>query len=614
MRKRKDYRLPPRPAHLSEVGKPEDLVVNFLGPTGALVQTLDFSEHMGRPRLMADLAFALRHHLADKSRASWERSPHALARFFRFLDQHDPAREAILSARDVDSATLWAYTGWLDRQSLSKSSQATVWEDLKPAFAWLLRRRPDLVQPGLELPYNPFPHRRLEARPPPALAREEINAVLAACRTDIEASWADFQSGRALVAAAAPKISACTKATDLDLRDLGVLLAVAMERYGGLLPMECRPRQGDEMHWRVCGAVDAHGGLRRLYRFLHAAPDTLAPYMVAIAAQAFANPEALRNMRRDCMSDDLLLAGRVHVRWIKGRAGNGRIGQEQVGKGQAGKERRSFLRNRSMSVPNLIDRVLALTAPLVPHAPPEERDRLFLVGEVSSSRRVGLVHRKGTSLLQRFVARHDLRDRRGGPLRLAFAFLRPTGLTLAHAALGHDVVKTQALANHADPNTTWRYVAQAVIRAEQEVGLAKLQGRFVEAVRDGGGLAKRAGRVEDGVEIDARNATASGFVCADPLSGIAPGQRKGRLCTAWLGCFTCPNAVIPLEADTLARLLRMRVALADARAGMALDRWRLLYAPKLEIIERDILPRFPADVHAAAVAMVGRMPPPPPIE
>jgi hypothetical protein len=100
--------------------------------------------------------------------------------------------------------------------------------------------------------------------------------------------------------------------------------------------------------------------------------------------------------------------------------------------------------------------------------------------------------------------------------------------------------------------------------------------------------------------ISAQNATASGFICADPLAGIAPGQSKGKLCTAWLGCFTCPNAVIPLEVDTLARLIRMRDALSEARARLAPDRWRLLYAPKLEILERDVLPRFPTDIHAAA--------------
>jgi hypothetical protein len=135
-------------------------------------------------------------------------------------------------------------------------------------------------------------------------------------------------------------------------------------------------------------------------------------------------------------------------------------------------------------------------------------------------------------------------------------------------------------------------------------------------VRRGGELARQGDRADQalGAEIDARNATASGFLCRDPLAGIAPGQRKGKLCTAWLGCFTCRNAVIPREAETLARILRTRLELVEARPRMVLDRWQLLYAPQLEIIERDILTEFPADVRAAAEAMMDRVPTPPPIE
>jgi hypothetical protein len=65
--------------------------------------------------------------------------------------------------------------------------------------------------------------------------------------------------------------------------------------------------------------------------------------MIAIGAQIYGNPEALRVLRRDCMSEHLLLDGRVVVGWRKGRANR--------------EQRRSFLRDRSFSVPHLIDHV-----------------------------------------------------------------------------------------------------------------------------------------------------------------------------------------------------------------------------------------------------------------
>ncbi|GAA3273985.1 hypothetical protein [Sphingomonas yabuuchiae] len=96
------------------------------------------------------------------------------------------------------------------------------------------------------------------------------------------------------------------------------------------------------------------------------------------------------------------------------------------------------------------------------------------------------------------------------------------------------------------------------------------------------------------------------------MGGAAEGQRAGQLCTAWLGCFTCQNAVIPLDVEMLVRLNATRSALIDARNGMVPGRWRLLYAPKLEILERDILPRFPDTLHDAAVDRA--LPVLPPIE
>ncbi len=606
MRKRKDYKLPPQPAHLLVASRPEDLVLNFLDPTGVLEQSIDLSRLTGRPRLVADLAFALRHHLADKSRHTRSKVRTHLRRFFEFLDHHDPSHARIVSARDVDHATLQAFVAWLGSRRMIRGAQATVWTTLKMAIAWLQRYRPDLVRSDLVLPFNPFPHRSRGNRPRPALARGEIEAVLKACRQDIEASWADFQRGRELLADAANMFRP-GEPTRRDLFDLGALLAVLAQQHGGLLPEDGKLLAGDILSRRVRQAVTHHGGAERISRFLHATPESLLPYMIAIGAQLFVNAEALRTMRRDCASEDPLLEWLVHVTWSKGRAG--RV------------QRRCFRRDRGMSVPNLIDRVLALTAPLVPHAAAEDRGKLFLAlvrrGRRLSSSRVAPTPCRA-DVVRRFIARHGLVDRRGEPLHLTLAFLRPTGLTQAHARLGHDLSKTRLLGNHADLDLTAHYVEQPVIQAEQTAMFTRLQERFVEAVRAGGSRLEFEGADEETEppeeKIDARNATASGFVCRDPLSGVAPGQRKGKLCTAWLGCFTCPNAVIPREAETLARILRTRRALAEAQTRVATDRWRLLYAPQLEIIERDILPEFPADVHVAATAMVDLLPPLPPIE
>jgi hypothetical protein len=52
----------------------------------------------------------------------------------------------------------------------------------------------------------------------------------------------------------------------------------------------------------------------------------------------------------------------------------------------------------------------------------------------------------------------------------------------------------------------------------------------------------------------------------------------------------------------------------DARAMMSAERWRVLYAPKLEILERDVLPRFPDELITEATHLVSGLAPLPPIE
>jgi hypothetical protein len=132
----------------------------------------------------------------------------------------------------------------------------------------------------------------------------------------------------------------------------------------------------------------------------------------------------------------------------------------------------------------LIEQVLAMTAALIPHARPEDRDRLFLIDNMNSSRIVGVIPNYLVSAhVRRFVKRHDLRDDLGRPLQLSIAALRASGLTLAHERLGHDILKTQALANHATPDTTQRYVDRPLVRQAQAIAVGALQARFVEIVR-----------------------------------------------------------------------------------------------------------------------------------
>jgi hypothetical protein len=100
-----------------------------------------------------------------------------------------------------------------------------------------------------------------------------------------------------------------------------------------------------------------------------------------------------------------------------------------------------------------------------------------------------------------------------------------------------------------------------------------------------------------------------GFDCKDPFAGVAPSTQRGELCTNFMGCFTCPNAIIPSDPGTVARLLQARDHLQAAAATLHPARWEAVYAPQLRILEEDILPRFGALELAAGKPLLDRLPP-----
>jgi hypothetical protein len=106
-----------------------------------------------------------------------------------------------------------------------------------------------------------------------------------------------------------------------------------------------------------------------------------------------------------------------------------------------------------------------------------------------------------------------------------------------------------------------------------------------------------------------RGVTLFGFDCKDPFAGIAPGTRQGDLCVNFMGCFTCPNAVITPDPMSLARLLQARDHLRAAAATLYPARWEVLYAPQLRILEEDILPRFGSRELDAGQRLQAQLPP-----
>ncbi|MGH8290536.1 MAG: hypothetical protein ACREV7_16215 [Steroidobacteraceae bacterium] len=344
--------------------------------------------------------------------------------------------------------------------------------------------------------------------------------------------------------------------------------------------------------------VGGSGCRQDIEQYLYPSREGILPYYLAILIHTAGNPAAIATLECDCLQPIPLLEDREILIWAKPRAGRA--------------QRRSFRSTDAFEPPALVREIREWTSRLRPHVRASQRNRLFLAKSVYGIRALALMHLHAP--LKRFRARHNLPA-------FAFSSIRPSVLTAFYQASG-DIRQVMAVANHLSLSTTIEYIDVPQVEAQNRTRIAALQSAFLKHLFrpphtvDSDEQSSRSSPSDSQRETPPPSGTVVsmfGFDCKDPYAGIAPGTRRGELCTNFLGCLTCPNAIIADDARTLARLLQARDHLRGAAADVHPARWQALYEPQLRILEEDLLPRFSAHERAAAEPLRATLPPLPPL-
>lgn len=211
--------------------------------------------------------------------------------------------------------------------------------------------------------------------------------------------------------------------------------------------------------------MQLYGRQRGFARHFHLVTETLVPFYIALAIQTAANPDPLRLILRDCLVPHPLEEERVFIEWLKPKTG-GRIQRMQ---------RRSFDRRRARSAPRLVEMLLEMTAPLLPHVGMQDRERLFLIRRMGATQARGHRHLAGVigwetlaHAIDRFIvlsneriaawnAAHPERPRRRLPDFSAGLF-RGSVATAHYEASDGDILAPKAVLNHASVATTSAYI------------------------------------------------------------------------------------------------------------------------------------------------------------
>ena len=527
------------------------------------------------------LADAFWHHFGTRPHRTVLTHWAHLKMFGRFVAES----AALRALPELDGRLVSRYIEWLNRQCRpsgtpwTKSTRAGAYTTLRKLLQWLERCRPGVLPP-IEYPFNPFPWRNRDTGRFARLSAAQLRTLLRACERDIAAARERRARG------AAAREAARSGSVDPSAQ-LGALLEELELEHAGLVPgRDLLKRAGYHPLQR---RLTQQGGARGVEPYLHPTANTLLPYYLAILIHTGGNPDAIVELSCDCLQPLPLLADREMLVWAKRRAGS--------------VQRRAFGSSNSFEPPTLVRELLAWSAGLRRHAPPAARDALFLFKGV---RGVSAF----TSVVAKQVIRRDF-EVRHRLAHFALASIRPSVLGSFYRASGN-LHQVKRLANHAQISTTIRYVESPAAQAEHQIRVASLQSAFMGHIERDVALASAHRRVP---EPSARSVPPGpavsmfGFDCKDPLAGLAPGTHRGELCTSFLGCFTCPNAVITPDPASLARLLQARDHLRQAARTVHPARWEALYAPPLRILEQDLLPRFAAADLAAAEPLCATLSP-----
>ena len=323
----------------------------------------------------------------------------------------------------------------------------------------------------------------------------------------------------------------------------------------------------------------------------------LIPFMVIIAARTGINPRALYGLQRDCLSPHEIDENLFYCTWDKPRAGKQ---QRQLHRAD---------RRNQMGVVELVQFLCQFTEPLASAADPPERDQLFLYFSPNAALKCRLISPgtrsagNFTTCIAEFINRHRL-------ARFTLVNIRPTAATQLYLETGGNLRKVQQFLQHAHLRTTVKYLLNHITEPFNARAIQKAQERMIERV-----TVIPEKRVLGVARLDLPKAQAQKIVagrfdtgcgtCRNPYDSPQPGEERGRPCTSFHACFSCPNGLWFLE--DLPQVIATRDRLRSLKIEMRREDWERVYGEGVRIIEEQIIAAFrPEQVKAAEAKTNGQ--------
>lgn len=500
--------------------------------------------------------------IIESQRASWIQ----IKRFGCFV------AERFGSPERLPQDCLSEFDSWMETQGLSIKSIGSTHNTVVRMLQWCLRNTPKAVHSNTVLFRLPLAALAKKSGDRSGIVPDEplLRRILAACYTEIDENEKRIYAVRQLPLSPEPN-------------ELADLLLRLLQYGGGVLAnrKQCNSTQDGQTVLRRLGP---YGGLRGVYGQFYLSTKDILPFYLAILTQTSGNPQSLLRAHQDCIINVPMRLDLERVVWDKARAR-----REQAP---------DFPKDKEWSAPNIIRKLKLLNEELRKLARPKYTESLFLCRNLQ-----GNVAPPSWQSIHNYF--REFRKRHGLP-KFDLRSLRLAGGKLHHHAARSLAAPKQRL-QHVSASTTQTYTPLTDIRVVHDRTILRFQGSFIsESLRNTADAAVSPEQNAPPVKAE----TVFGFGCKEPRGGIAPGSRKGEVCSHFHQCATCLGALVVVDDPTfVAKLIRSQEHLMRERERAMKEGWsrrfELLYAPTLAIMQRDILPSISSSTLERARTLSG---------
>lgn len=473
------------------------------------------------------------------SKNTRERNFGSINKFLNHLN-----KDNIKQIQDVSPLVIVSFATWLDHSNFSLNTKYKHYNTIESCL-YDIKRLNDQIK-NLSIPTNPFKNPHSESVEPDKLTTEQLKQVLKICYEKIDSLMLNFRESQKKIKQVDAQLRS---GNEFNWKDKYHITHYFYNKYG------YAPFLNSLSHHEQ-GMISNMGGVNHLLNAITPDVHMLLPFYLVLMVELAANSDALRQIKMDCVNEDPLFEDRVLILWNKARASE--------------PQKRNVLKNKKYGAYQIIEWVKEFTQHTRKVVSDNEKEFLFICrGEIATNP-FSLAHEQSFKQALKFFCKDN---------QLSFKFnpsdIRPTVLTEMYKQR-KDIVAVSKIANHKNIDTTLLYVADKETRKENRAYLSERQNNIINDI---------VKPKEQSIVHNITNAENIGFICKNPII-------ENKVCINWMAELTNPNLIIPDNPIYLARIIALKNAITKVEHLMHRERFKLLYLPVVELIDKDILPKF----------------------